>query len=181
MIATEWTRRLVWRSAIAAACAVLALPALADEDITEQQWNEFHDALSDALGADQLGGVVAQPYEMLWQEIQPPSENEMTEAQKSEKEQLESGTIVYLVEIPENERVPGGPTHRTVSTPAPKGGTDDMVMSLVGPDGMASQIQSSLIGELSSNAALESGQPGVGFQNSNIGGMLVDGLSALQQ
>ena len=106
----------------------------------------------------------------------------MTEAQKAEKEQLESGTLVYLVEIPESERVPGGPTHRTVTTPAPMGGTDDMVMSLAGPDGMGSQIQTALTGgDLAPGNMLSGGMPDSSFQNSNIGGMLVDGLSGLQQ
>ena len=173
-------RTLLGGSMLAAACA--AGPAVADEDVTDQQWNEFHDVLMQAMGAEQLGDVVAQPYAQAWQQMQPPSQGDMTEAQKAEKEQLESGTLVYLVEIPESERVPGGPTHRTVTTPAPMGGTDDMVMSLAGPDGMGSQIQTALTGgDLAPGNMLSGGMPDSSFQNSNIGGMLVDGLSGLQQ
>lgn len=180
MSATGRIKRLGWPCVIAlAASSAVAQPTLAEESITEQQWNEFHDLLLDTLAAEELGGVTAQPAELVWQEIQPPSEEELTAAQKKQKEQLESGTLVYKVEIPESERVPGGPTHRTVTAPAPMGGTDEMVMRLAGPEGMATQIQSELMSGFSSGAALQSGPAGGAFQNSAIGAMLVDGLSGL--
>lgn len=158
-----------------------AFPAAAD-DLGEQQWDEVQGLLSQAIGEDQLGAVVAQPLDTAWQRIEPdlPSEDELTKQQKSEKEQIESGQINYLVEIPPEQREPGGPTHRIVTAPAPFGGTDNMTGLLTGEAGLGSQIESALVENVGSGDFMQDGLGG-GMQAGSLGGMLTDGLAGLSQ
>jgi len=135
-------------------------PAVADE-IYAEELNQLHDLTLSALGSDQLGGVVAQPFESAWQQIEIPTTDELSDAQKSELQQLKSGVLKYEVEIPPEEREEGGPTTKIVTAPAPFGGLDNMVEVLTGG---------------------ESGLPGSNFQSANVGdlssGFLQDNLGS---
>lgn len=162
----------------AALALVLALaPAVSADDLAKQQWDEFHDFQLEAMGEEQLGEINAWPIDTAWQQIELglPSEDELTPQQKSEKQQLESGEIVYVVEIPPEQRVPGGPTHRTVTSPAPFGGTDSMIGALAGDTGMGSQIQSTLVDNIGSASFMQDSLGG-GMQGGGLGGMLAGGL-----
>lgn len=147
-------RRLLSFGTLLAGGAMIALiggaaPATAD-DIYPDEIQQVHDLTFSLLGAEELGGVVAQPIESAWQQI-PQSTDQLSEPQQREFQQLKSGTIEYLVEIPPEEREEGGPTHKVVTAPAPFGGLDHMVEVLTGEAGFVpgSQMQSTDIGSLS--------------------------------
>ena len=141
-------------SGVALALIGIAGPAMAD-DLYAEELNQMHDAALSALGADQLGGVVAQPFESAWQQMDIPSESELTADQKSELQQLRTGEIKYVVEIPPEEREEGGPTTKIVTAPTAFGGLDDMVETLTGG---------------------QSGLPGSNFQSANVGDLAAGGF-----
>lgn len=130
-------------------------PALGD-DIYSDEIQQVHDLTFSLLGAEELGGVVAQPVEEAWQQI-PQSTDQLPEPKKREFQQLKSGTIEYIVEIPPEQREEGGPTHKIVTGPAPFGGLDHMVEVLTGEAGLfpGSQVQSTDIGSLSPAGLLQ--------------------------
>jgi hypothetical protein len=166
-------RALLWGGA---ALAVMDAggPALADE-IYPEQMEQFHDLTMSVLAPDLLGGVVAQPVETAWQQI-PTSTDQLTPQQQSELKQLKTGTIEYVVEIPPEQRTPGGPTHKIVTAPAPFGGLDDMVEVLTGSEGplSGSQFQSTDVGSMSPASFLQSD---LGNALSGNGSALADALT----
>lgn len=168
------TIRTLLVGAVALAVSGAAAAALAD-GLTEQYWDELPAMTEEALGDGQLGTVVGQPLGIALQAVDAklPTEDQMTPKQKAEKEQLESGVIVYVVEIPPEQRVPGGPTHRTVEAPAPFGGTDAMIGALTGETGMAGQLQSTLTESIGPGSFTQGGMGSGGA----LGSMLADGIT----
>jgi hypothetical protein len=160
---------------VALALIGIAGPAMADE-IYAEEWDQVHDLTLSAIGADQLGGVVAQPFESAWQSMEIPTTDELSDQQKSELQQLKSGDIQYVVEIPPEEREEGGPTTKIVTAPTAFGGLDDMVDILTGESGLpGSSFQSTNVGDLAAG----------GFIQDNLGGMagnsaLTDALTGFQ-
>ena len=161
-------------SGAALALAGAGSPVLGD-DIYAEEADQFHDLTMSVLGADQLGGVVAQPVETAWQQI-PTSTDQLSDKQESEYTQLKTGTIEYVVEIPPEQREEGGPTHKIVTAPAPFGGLDDMVETLTGTEDAisGSQFQSTDIGDMSSTNFL---QNDLGSALSGNGSALTDTLT----
>lgn len=164
-------------SGVALALIGIGGPALAD-DIYAEEWNQLHDLTLSALGSDQLGGVVAQPFESQWQQIEIPTTDDLSDEQKSELQQLRTGEIKYEVEIPPEEREEGGPTTKIVTAPTAFGGLDDMVEVLTGGENglPGSNFQSANVGDLAAG----------GFMQDNLGGMtgnsaLTDALTGFQQ
>lgn len=168
------TIRVLLGGAAALALSGAAASALAD-GLTEQYWDEIPAMTEEALGDGQLGTVVGQPSGVALQAVDArlPTEDQMTPKQKAEKEQLESGVVVYVVEIPPEQRVPGGPTHRTVEAPAPFGGTDAMIGALTGETGMAGQLQSTLTESIGPGSFTQGGMGSGGA----LGSMLADGIT----
>ena len=135
MSSAERLRTLICSAAAAGALVLSAVSGAAADEIYADQWNELHDVTLQAMGADQLDGVVGESFEFAWQSVDIPAEEDLTPEQKAELEQLRTGNVIY--QYAEN----GDPIYG----PTAFGGTDNLVSTLSGDQGIGSQIQGSLL------------------------------------
>ncbi len=140
-------RTQICSAAVAGALVLGAGISASADEIYADEWNQLHDVALEAMGADQLDGVVGESFEMAWQGIDTPAEEDLTAEQKAELAQLRTGTVIYL--YTEDGKPVFGPTAF--------GGTDDMVSTLSSEQGMASQIQGALLDGMSQSGLISDG------------------------
>lgn len=168
-------RSVVGAGALVAVAALFAAPVAAEE-IYPEQWDQLQGLIASAIPEDQLGGVTGQNFEAAWQSIDLPTTEDLSPAQKSELNQIKSGELQYVVEIPPEDREPGGPTQKIVTAPTAFGGMDNLITTLAGDGALpvGSQMQSTNIGDLS-GGFMESG-----FGNALGSSALTDALTGFQ-